>query len=151
MLALQQALVAAFKSLLLPGNISFGLLAIVAAVIAGPFDTLSRLTLAERIMYWSGVVVFSVFTATLAQKLLSGYLRGASEGLAILLDSAVLTVLFSPIAYFWTLLFFEDTPVLRDRRKRGRFHPCRHECAAGRACHLCHPQACVRLGQAFRL
>jgi hypothetical protein len=107
MLALQQALVAAFKSLLLPGNISFGLLAIVAAVIAGPFDTLSRLTLAERIMYWSGVVVFSVFTATLAQKLLSGYLRGASEGLAILLDSAVLTVLFSPIAYFWTLLFFE--------------------------------------------
>jgi len=107
MLALQRALVAAFKSLLLPGNISFGLLAVVAAVIAGPFDTLDRLTLGERIMYWSGVIVLSVFTATLAQKLMSGSLKDASDGLVILVDSTVMTILFSPIAYVWTVLFFE--------------------------------------------
>jgi hypothetical protein len=107
MLAFKRALIAAFKSLLLPGNISFGLLAVVGAVVTGPFDTLSRLTFGERVVYWSGVVVFSVFTATLAQKLLADSLRDASDGLTILLDSTVMTVLFSPVAYFWTVLFFD--------------------------------------------
>jgi hypothetical protein len=109
-----KAIRAAARSLLLPGNISFGLLAVVGTVITGPFDTLTQLTVEERVLYWSGVVVFSIFVATLAQKLTLGFSKDASQLMAIVVDSAVMTALFSPIAYGWTVLFFDISLASKD-------------------------------------
>jgi DNA-binding LytR/AlgR family response regulator len=109
-----KAIRAAARSLLLPGNISFGLLAVVATVITGPFDTLTRLTVEGRVLYWGGVVVFSIFIATLAQKLVYEVNKGLSPAMIILVDSAAMTFLFSPIAYVWTVLFFDISPTMAD-------------------------------------
>lgn len=114
MLFVLKAIQAAARSLLLPGNISFGLLAVVGTVFTGPFDTLTRFTVEERLLYWGGVVVFSIFVATLAQKLVHGFAKDTSKAMAILVDSAVMTVLFSPIAYGWTVLFFDISLAWRD-------------------------------------
>lgn len=114
MLFVLKAVRAAARALLHPGNISFGFLVVVGTVITGPFNTLTRLTLEERILYWSGVVVFSIFIATLAEKLVRGFPREASEVVIILVDSAVMTGLFSPIAYGWTILFFDISLSWRD-------------------------------------
>lgn len=85
---------------------SFGLLVILGTVIAGPFDTLSRLDLGARIVFWGGIVVTSVFAAAMVQKLLKGFMRRAPDWLSILADTVAMTFVFAPFVHFWKTLFF---------------------------------------------
>ena len=98
------AVISAARALTLRGNLSVALLGILAAVVTGPFDTHRTLSLPMQILYWSVVILGSIFIATLVQEALSPSVRQMPIWAQTLACSLGMAVIFSPLAYGWTLL-----------------------------------------------
>jgi hypothetical protein len=86
------------------GRLSIAAMVFLAAVLAGPFDTLTRLTLSERFVFWGGVVFFSLVTAAIVSAMNRSFVRGLPHWQVTLAHSVAMTVIFSPIVYGWTHL-----------------------------------------------
>lgn len=99
-----EAFISAARALSMRGNLSLGLLAILAAVVTGPFDTHRTLSLPMQVGYWSVIVLGSIFIATLVQDYLAPHMRHLPMWQQALADSIGMAVLFSPLAYGWTYL-----------------------------------------------
>ena len=99
-----EAFISAARALSMRGNLSLGLLAILAAVVTGPFDTHRTLSLPMQVGYWSVIVLGSIFIATLVQDYLAPHMRHLPMWQQALADSIGMAVLFSPLAYGSTYL-----------------------------------------------
>ena len=101
---LVHALIEALQSLIQRGRLAISAMVLLTLVAAGPFDTLTRLTLAERFIYWSGIVVFSLVMATFVTAIMRPVVHGMQQWQESLAKSAAMALVFTPAVYGWTHL-----------------------------------------------
>ncbi|MCD1625934.1 LytTR family transcriptional regulator [Seohaeicola saemankumensis] len=101
-------LVSAFLRFLRPlkaqGRLTIAAMVFLASVAAGPFDTLTRISLGERFVYWAGIVITALVTARLVRMLFRSVAAGKPQWQMSLMYSATMTLVFTPFVYGWTHL-----------------------------------------------
>jgi hypothetical protein len=85
-------------------NLAVAILGILAAVVTGPFDTYQSLTPPMLILYWSGVILSSIYIATLVQEVVRPLLLHRSSWQRIIAYSLGMGVVYAPLCYLWTWL-----------------------------------------------
>lgn len=96
------AFVKSARALTLKGNLSFGLLAILFATLTGPFETRITLGPTMLVIYWTGIILASMFIAAFVQEFSRPATRDEPSWKSILIDTAGMVVLYAPLAYGWT-------------------------------------------------
>jgi hypothetical protein len=91
--------------LIAPRVLSIWMLAVVAGVFMGPFDTYSSLVLCQRTLFWAVISATSVVLSTVIRDMREHYLPNASDSLGEVLHVAGFTVLLSPVVYMLSLFY----------------------------------------------
>lgn len=94
----------AARALTTTENLAVATLGILAAVVTGPFDTFQSLTPPMLILYWSGVILSSIYIATLVQEVIRPLMPHRSSWQRIIAYSLGMGAVFSPLCYLWTWL-----------------------------------------------
>jgi hypothetical protein len=98
------AVIPLLRQLMARGRLAIAGMVLLACVFAGPFDTLTRLTLGERFVYWSGIVIAGLVLGVFVKLLLRPVLAAKPQWLVTLIKSTAMTVIFAPFVYGWTHL-----------------------------------------------
>ncbi|OZB13904.1 MAG: hypothetical protein B7X55_12185, partial [Rhodobacterales bacterium 34-62-10] len=85
-------------------NLAIAVLGILAAVVTGPFDTSRSLTFPMQVLYWTVIVLSSVFVATLVQEVMRPFVRTNVSWQRILAYSLGMGAVYAPICYLWTCM-----------------------------------------------
>lgn len=85
-------------------NLAIAVLGILAAVVTGPFDTSRSLTVPMQVLYWTVIVLSSVFVATLVQEVMRPFLRTNVSWQRILAYSLGMGAVYAPVCYLWTCM-----------------------------------------------
>lgn len=103
-LLIVDALKTAASALSTKEQLAIAVLGILTAALTGPFDTYESLSPPMLLLYWSVVILSSIFIAALVQEVIRPYLRHKGQWQQVLCYSLGMGVVYAPPCYLWTCL-----------------------------------------------
>lgn len=94
----------AARSLKTKENLAIAVLGILASVVTGPFQTYQSLNTPMLILFWSVVILSSIFVAKLVQEVVRPLMPRTRSWQRIVVYSLGMGVVFAPLCYLWTWL-----------------------------------------------
>lgn len=93
----------ALRALVKPVRVSFLGLAILLAVMAGPYATLILMDPLSRFVYWAVTVVMASFVVRYISAVLGHFVQDLLSWRMVVVKSLLMGLFFSPLIYVWTL------------------------------------------------